>query len=309
MHIRPSERKMRYTEEKETKNSLRSQPVTVSIRCDRSTYCSALAICKTASLSTGKSLCTGLFGPGFALSRLAPWASLLRQRLTLRRLIAHIRQILIMEIPLSFAASMLKAISTFWFDSSQQPAIFPTNPHWFFFLKSQPQRPVQPKHALFLQDPASALRTAPRPRSFSWPPVELPDAQGQLPLPFAGYGPNRWHKALHDAKSRLQPRLNAGLQEIFDTFSLGIRTVVSFFHRLNLHSWYAPLLRTTPAPAPVALPAPSGGAGLPFIPCSVIHSNFWDINSETSGNATHILAELCKPAIHLTFCKYLPSLR
>jgi len=43
------------------------------------------------------------------------------------------------------------------------------------------------------------------------------------------------------------------------------------------------LLRTTPAPAPVALRAPSVGAGLPVIPCSVIHSNFWDINSETAG--------------------------
>src|SRR5210317_1750995 len=284
MHIRPSERKMRYTEEKETKNSLRSQPVTVSIRCDRSTYCSALAICKTAALSTGKSLCTGLFGPGVALSRLAPWASLLSQRLTLRRLIAHIRQALIMEIPLSFAVSMLKAISTFCSDSSQRPAIFPMNPHWFFFLKSQPQRPAQPARALFLQDPASALHTVARPRSFSLPPVELPDAQGQLPSPFAGYAPNRWHKALHDAKSRLQVHLNAGLQEIFDTFSLAIRTVVSFFHHLNLHSWYAPLLRTAPAATPVALWAPSVAAGLPIIPCSVIHPNFWDINSETAGD-------------------------
>ena len=261
---------MRYTEENETKNNFKSQPVTVSIRCDKSTYWSALAICKTAFVSAGKSLCTGLFGPGFALARLFPWASLLRHRLTLRGLIAHIRQTLIMEILLSFAASMLNRISAFCSNSSQRPSIFPTNPHWFFFLKSQPQQPAQPVRALFLQDPASGLHTVRLLRSFSCPPVERPTTQGHLASPVSEYGLNRRHKALHDVKSQLPVYLSSGLQEIFETFSLVINTVVSFFH-LNLHSCYTPLLPTAPAPTPVALRAPSVAAGLAIIPCSVIH--------------------------------------
>jgi hypothetical protein len=103
---------------------------------------------------------------------------------------------------------------------------------------------------------------------FFLPPVERPTAQ--LASPVSEYGLNRRHKALHDVKSQLPVYLSSGLKEIFETFSLVINTVVSFFH-LNLHSWYTPLLPTAPAPTPVALLAPSVAAGLAIIPCSVIH--------------------------------------
>jgi hypothetical protein len=60
-----------------------------------------------------------------------------------------------------------------------------------------------------------------------------------------------------------------------------IRTVFSFFRLL--HSWYAPLLRTVAGGTAVALRAPFVPPALSIIPCSLIHTNFWDINSETGG--------------------------
>jgi hypothetical protein len=130
---------------------------------------------------------------------------------------------------LPFAASMLNRISAFCSDSSQRPSIFPTNPHWFFFLKIATSTASSASARSFSSRSCFRASYCSAVTVFFLPPVERPTAQGHLASPVSEYGLNRRHKALHDVKSQLPVYLSSGLQEIFETFSLVIKTVVSFF--------------------------------------------------------------------------------
>src|SRR5210317_1670502 len=147
---------MRYTEEKDIKNIFRSQAVTVSNRWDKSAYSSFFAIFKTVSFSSGKSRWTGCLGPGLRFSRLWLFWLLVRHLTTRRRLILQKTQLRVTVRPFSLARSTITRISTFCSSLSHWPFISPTNPHSFFFAKSQVPLPVQPKHVPFLLTPFSA---------------------------------------------------------------------------------------------------------------------------------------------------------
>ena len=141
---------MRYTEEKDTKNIFRSQAVTASNRWDKSACSSFLAICKTASVSSGKSLWTGCLGPGLKFWRLWPLSLLVRHLTTRRRLILQKTQLRVTVRPFSLARSTITRISIFRSSLSHWPSICPTNPHSFFFATPPVLRPA-------LQEPVLSL--------------------------------------------------------------------------------------------------------------------------------------------------------
>src|SRR4030042_4023289 len=107
MPIRPSEHRMRYTEEKETKNTPRSQAVTARIRWERSAYAGCVAMLTTAVRSCGRSRWPGAWGPGVPLARLLRCFQR-RSHLTTRlRLIIHMAQLRVWDIPVVLACSLL----------------------------------------------------------------------------------------------------------------------------------------------------------------------------------------------------------
>src|SRR4030043_2476979 len=186
MLIRSSERRMRYTEEKETKNNPKSHAVTARIRWERSAYPPSLAMTTTAVRSSGRSLWTGSTGPGLPLSRLWPRFQFPDHLTTRLRSIIHMAQARTLLIPLALAPSMLTRIALFCSPSIQVASIFPTNPHSFFFEGPPVQQPFRPSRAPFPEAPASARRTLLRTRfSYSGQDAEQGVAR-PLPLPCVG---------------------------------------------------------------------------------------------------------------------------
>ena len=174
---------MRYTEEKETKNILRSQSVTVSNRWDKSAYSFFFAIIKTASVSSGKSLWTGCLGPGLKFSRLWPFCLLVRHLTTRRRLILQKTQLRVTVRPFSLACSIIRRISIFCSSQSQRPFICPTNSHSFFFEGSPTPLPVQPRRVPFPLTPFLAPHNFLAAQLCALRQDEHSNDQERLPLP------------------------------------------------------------------------------------------------------------------------------
>src|SRR4030065_1057046 len=212
MLIRPSEHRMRYTEEKETKNNPKSQAGTARIRWERWAYPPSLAMTTTAVRSSGRSLWTGSLGPGLPLSRLCPRFQFPDHLTTRLRSIIHRAQARTLVIHLALAPSIVGRIAVFCSSSIQVASIFPTNPHSFFFEGSPVQQPFRPSRAPFPEAPASAGRTLPRKR-FScsgrdaWRGLVM-----RFPLPCAGFGPDRWSTIPHGAGALQREPQPAGLQ-------------------------------------------------------------------------------------------------
>src|SRR4030043_1244920 len=249
MLIRPSEHRMRYTEEKETKNNSKSHAVTAKMRWERSAYLSSTAMAVTAVRSSGRSLCTGSLGPGLPLSR--PWPRLqIPDHLTTRlRLIIHMAQARILDTPFALASSMLRMIELLCSSPIQLASIFPTNPHSFFFEGSLAQQPSRPSRAPFPVVPASAGCTLPRKR-FScsgrdaWRGLVM-----RSPLPCAGSGPGRWSTILHGGVALHREPLPAGppgrsgisFQERGNGVCSSQRGAMNQdFYLYRLHSWHTP---------------------------------------------------------------------
>ena len=228
---------MRYTEEKETKNKPKSQAVTVSMRWDKSAYSSFLAICKTAVLSSGRSLWTGATGPGLRFSRLWPFFFFQRQHTKRRRLILQKVQVCVIEIPSSLAFSVIARISTFCCGLNHVPFISPTNPHSFFFSGSPIQQPVQREPVLSPPTLASGSRNPPEEQSYSLLQAYQPGAQGHLLSLFGGCGLNQWSKSLREVGFLLLGFCRLGILKISGISSQVIIGVVSFYLQMIFHYW------------------------------------------------------------------------
>src|SRR5512137_780313 len=282
MLIRPSERRMRYTEEKETKNNPKSHAVTARMRWERSAYLSSTAMVATAVRSSGRSLCSGSSGPGLPLSRLPPRFQIPDHLTTRLRLIIHMAQARILDTPLALASSMLTRMALFCSSSIQRPSIFPTNPHSFFFEGPPAQQPFRPSHAPFPQVPASALRTLPRRRFSCFGQDVERGIATPLPLPCAGFGPDRWSTIPHGGEALQRDLLHAappGRSGISsqergnDVYSFRRGTMNQGYYLCRLHSWHTPfgLPSVGELRSPYGLPSSPTEA---IIPCSVIQTHF-----------------------------------
>ena len=170
---------MRYAEEKETKNKPRSQAVTARMRWAKSAYSSFLAICKTASLSSGRSLWTGSLGPGLRFRRLWLFFFFLHHRTTRRRLILQKAQVRVTGVPFSLGLLNHNEESLiFALHSGHWPFISPTNPHSFFFAESPTPLPDQPRRALFPPIRVSGLHNFREAQSCALDQGERSNAQG-----------------------------------------------------------------------------------------------------------------------------------
>ena len=222
---------MRYTEEKETKNKPISQAVTASMRWAKSAYSSFLAICKTASLSSGRSLWTGSLGPGLRFRRLWPFFFFLHHRTTRRRLTLQKAQVLVTGRPFSLACSIIIRISNFCSSLSHWPFISPTNPHSFFFAGLPTPLPDQPGLVPSPATRVSGLHNLPEAQPYALNQGEHSNDQGLPPLPVCGSGPNRWNISLLVLKFLQLKFYRFAILRIFKIFSREINSVVSFLSK------------------------------------------------------------------------------
>ena len=169
--IRLAERKMRYAEEKETKNKPKPQVITASMRCAKSAYSSFLAIWKTDSFPSGRSLCKDSVGPGLRFRRLLPLFFLLRHLTKQRQVIFQKIQLGLTERPVSFF------FAGFLTPLLDQPGLF-----------------------LFLSTPVSVPHNPPKAQLCALPRPDQSNLQEHLLSLAYEYESDRWNRCLHVLK-------------------------------------------------------------------------------------------------------------
>jgi hypothetical protein len=281
MLIRRSEHRMRYTEEKDTRNNPKSHALAARVQGERSAYLPSTAIATTAVRCSGRSLWTGSLGPGLPFSRLRPRFQIPDHLTTPRRLIICMEQARTLDTPLGLASSTLRRFGLFRSYSIHMPSVFPTNLHSLFFSGSPAPQPFQPLPTPFPQVPASADCTFPR-RRFSF---YVQDAERGfatlLPTPCAGCAPDRWNTIPDGGVALQRDHLPAVLQGKSDISSQGRgngvyasqrKAMNQGFYLFHLDSWHSPFGPPSVGElrSPYGLHFPAEG----IIPSSVIQTHY-----------------------------------